>query len=42
VAAYGLEALGDRTRREIFERLAQRPRAVGELAAELPVRRPDW
>lgn len=33
-------ALGDPTRREIFERLAERPRAVGELAAELPVSRP--
>ena len=34
------EALGDRTRRAIIECLAQRPRAVGELAAELPVSRP--
>ena len=33
-------ALGDRTRRAIFERLAVRPRAVGELASELPVSRP--
>jgi len=33
-------ALGDPTRREIFERLAERPRAVGELAAGLPVSRP--
>ncbi|HEX5436679.1 MAG TPA: metalloregulator ArsR/SmtB family transcription factor [Gemmatimonadaceae bacterium] len=33
-------ALGDRTRRSIFERLARRPRSVGELAAELPVSRP--
>jgi DNA-binding transcriptional ArsR family regulator len=33
-------ALGDPTRREIFERLADRPRAVGELASELPVSRP--
>jgi DNA-binding transcriptional ArsR family regulator len=33
-------ALGDPTRREIFERLADRPRAVGELAAELPISRP--
>jgi DNA-binding transcriptional ArsR family regulator len=33
-------ALGDPTRREIFERIAERPRAVGELAAELPVSRP--
>jgi DNA-binding transcriptional ArsR family regulator len=36
----GLAALGDPTRREIFERLAERPRAVGELAGELPVSRP--
>src|SRR5919198_5193953 len=36
----GLAALGDRTRRAIFERLAVRPRAVGELARELPVSRP--
>ena len=34
------EALGDRTRRAIVERLAERPLAVGELAAELPVGRP--
>jgi len=33
-------ALGDATRRAIFERLADRPRAVCELAAELPVSRP--
>jgi len=33
-------ALADATRRAIFERLADRPRAVGELAAELPVSRP--
>lgn len=33
-------ALGDPTRRAILERLADRPRAVGELAAELPVSRP--
>lgn len=33
-------ALGDATRRAIFERLANRPRAVGELAAEFPVSRP--
>jgi DNA-binding transcriptional ArsR family regulator len=40
VATYGLDALGDRTRRAIFERLADGPRAVGELAQELPVSRP--
>lgn len=32
--------LSDRTRRAIVERLAERPRAVGELALELPVSRP--
>jgi DNA-binding transcriptional ArsR family regulator len=43
VSAYhidALAALGDPTRRTIFERLADRPRAVGELARELPVSRP--
>ena len=34
------DALGDSTRRAIFERLALRPRAVRELADELPVSRP--
>ena len=34
------DALGDRTRRTIVECLAERPRAVGELADELPVSRP--
>ena len=38
--AEGLAALGDSTRRAIFERLADRPWAVGELAHELPVSRP--
>src|SRR5256714_4487614 len=38
--ANGFAALGDATRRAIFERLAARPRAVGELARELPVSRP--
>jgi DNA-binding transcriptional ArsR family regulator len=38
--ADGLAALGDPTRRAIFERLADRPRAVGELARDLPVSRP--
>lgn len=33
-------ALADPTRRGIFERLAEQPRAVGELAAEFPVSRP--
>ena len=35
-----LAALADPTRRRIFERLAGRPRAVGELARGLPVSRP--
>jgi DNA-binding transcriptional ArsR family regulator len=38
--ATALEALGDGTRREIMEQLRTGPRAVGELAAELPVSRP--
>ena len=33
-------ALGDPTRRRIFEALASRPRPVGELAEGLPVSRP--
>jgi DNA-binding transcriptional ArsR family regulator len=36
----GLAALGDPTRRAIFERLGDGPLAVGELARELPVSRP--
>jgi DNA-binding transcriptional ArsR family regulator len=39
-AVDGLAALADPTRRAIFERLAERPCAVGELARELPVSRP--
>lgn len=35
-----LDALGDPTRRAIFERLALRPQSVGELARGLPVSRP--
>jgi DNA-binding transcriptional ArsR family regulator len=38
--ANGWTALADPTRRAIFERLADHPRAVGELASELPVSRP--
>ena len=38
--ADGWTALGDPTRRAIFARLAEQPRAVGELASELPVSRP--
>ena len=36
----GWTALGDPTRRAILGFLAERPRAVGELAGELPVSRP--
>jgi DNA-binding transcriptional ArsR family regulator len=39
-AERGWSALGDPTRREIVGHLAERPRAVGELARELPVSRP--
>jgi DNA-binding transcriptional ArsR family regulator len=37
---HALTALGDPTRRAVFEHLAVHPRAVGELARELPVSRP--
>jgi DNA-binding transcriptional ArsR family regulator len=33
-------ALGDPTRRAIFESLVERPQAVGEVAAQFPVSRP--
>ena len=36
----GWNALGDPTRRAIVACLADRPRAVGELADELPISRP--
>ena len=36
----GWDALGDPTRRAIVACLAERPRAVGELAAGLPISRP--
>jgi DNA-binding transcriptional ArsR family regulator len=36
----GIGALGDATRRAIFELVAEAPRPVGELAAQLPVSRP--
>ncbi|HET6953821.1 MAG TPA: metalloregulator ArsR/SmtB family transcription factor [Acidimicrobiales bacterium] len=36
----GIGALGDPTRRAIFELLADGPRPVGEIAKELPVTRP--
>lgn len=39
-ATYTFAALADPTRREIFERLARNPSAVGELARGLPVSRP--
>ena len=35
-----LDALGDPTRRQIFELLRSGPRSVGELAGDLPVSRP--
>jgi DNA-binding transcriptional ArsR family regulator len=38
--ADGWAALGDPTRRAVFERIAEHPQAVGELASELPVSRP--
>lgn len=43
VVAYqvdGWTALGDPTRRAIIELLADRPRAVGQIAEDLPVSRP--
>jgi DNA-binding transcriptional ArsR family regulator len=36
----GFAALGDATRRAIFERLGRGPSAVGELANEFPISRP--
>ena len=39
-ATSGWTALGDPTRRTIFERVIERPRAVMELAALVPVSRP--
>jgi len=40
--AYGdvLSALADPTRRRVFERLRQGPRAVGAIASGMPVSRP--
>ena len=38
--ASALDALGDATRREIMDRLRTGPRAVGEIAAGLPISRP--
>jgi DNA-binding transcriptional ArsR family regulator len=43
VETYGsaaIAALGDPTRRAIFESLARQPKAVGEIAVEFPVSRP--
>jgi DNA-binding transcriptional ArsR family regulator len=39
-ALNGFAALGDPTRRKIFELVAERPSAVVDLARELPVSRP--
>ena len=36
----GWTALADPTRRSIFELVAARPRAVGEIAVQVPVSRP--
>ena len=38
--ADAMTALGDPTRRAIFERVASRPVSVGALAADMPVSRP--
>ena len=38
--ARSLAALGDPTRRAIFERVARRPVAVGEIARDMPISRP--
>jgi DNA-binding transcriptional ArsR family regulator len=38
--AQALQALGDPTRRAVLEALRDGPRAVGEIAARLPVSRP--
>ena len=37
---HALDALGDPTRRTIFELVAAKPTAVGDIARELPVSRP--
>src|ERR671932_2042200 len=39
-ATAAIQALGDPTRRAVFEQLRRGPRAVGEIARELPVSRP--
>jgi DNA-binding transcriptional ArsR family regulator len=38
--ADAIQALGDPTRRTVFERLREGPRSVGDLARGLPVSRP--
>src|ERR671914_2675400 len=38
--AQALQALGDPTRRAVLEELRDGPRAVGEIAAAMPVSRP--
>jgi DNA-binding transcriptional ArsR family regulator len=38
--ARALDALADPTRRAVFERVAQAPAAVGEIASGMPVSRP--
>ena len=38
--AEAIQALGDPTRRTVFERLREGPLPVGELARDLPVSRP--
>jgi DNA-binding transcriptional ArsR family regulator len=40
VIADALAALGDPTRRRVFELVAERPRSVGQVADRLPVSRP--
>jgi DNA-binding transcriptional ArsR family regulator len=39
-AISGWTALGDPTRRKVFERILERPSSVNELARDLPVSRP--
>ena len=38
--AQSLDALGDSTRRAVFESLRRGPRSVGDIAARMPVSRP--
>lgn len=40
LATAQFDALGDATRRDVMEILLDRPRSVGEIAAQLPVSRP--